>query len=290
MTNAYKKSIKSAISDEPVNTYLVRPLAWIFVRLIYRTPITPNQVTVLAILIGLGAAVLYRLSPNGSTALAGLCLFLKDVVDSADGQLARVKELSSRAGRFLDSIGDFVVNLAVFAAITMALYDSNSDVTVLFLGALAFAGTTLRISYHVFYHTSFLHLQNTYSTNRLTEEIREEDLSLDRLTMRLQQVFQMVYGWQDRWMAQLDGWCRRGNAPSAMQSERWYGDLVGLRMTGIMGLGTELFLLTVLSLIGRLDLYLWINVTGLNGLWFFSVVYRRWVLAPSAGLGGRAAK
>jgi phosphatidylglycerophosphate synthase len=276
----YAKSLKSGASDEPVNTYLIRPVAGMLVRVIYGTPVTPNQVTVAAILIGFAAAVLFRDSGPGPAVAAALCLTLKDIVDSADGQLARARGTSSRAGRFLDSIGDLAVNLAVFAAIAASLADRSGDPRYFALGALAFFGTTLRISYHVFYHTSYLHLRSLYGVNRLTEEVRPEDREESRAALRLQRVFQLLYGWQDRWMAGIDRWSRGGRTVDGDSARRWYADRTGLLFTGVLGLGTELFLLTVFSLAGALEGYLWFNVAGLNCLWCGSVAYRRWVLAP----------
>lgn len=278
MPYEYAQSVKSEASDEPINTYLIRPVAGILVRALYGTPVTPNQVTVAAILIGLGSAVLYRYAGPGPAVAAGLCLTLKDIVDSADGQLARARGTSSRAGRFLDSIGDLIVNLSVFSAIGASLFELTGDVQWIVLSALGFAGTTLRISYHVFYHTSYLHLQSLYGVNRLSEEVRPEDREQSTVTLRLQWMFQALYGWQDRWMAAIDRWSLRGKPLDAASAHRWYGDRTGLRFTGVMGLGTELFLLTLFSLAGWTRWYLWVNVVGLNILWWGSIAYRRWVL------------
>jgi phosphatidylglycerophosphate synthase len=289
MPYEYAKSLKSDASDEPVNTILIRPVAGVLVRWIYGTPITPNQVTVAAILIGFAAAVLFRYSGPGPAVAAGLCLTLKDIVDSADGQLARARGTSSRAGRFLDSIGDLAVNLAVFGAIAASLVESSGEPRYFILGAAGFLGTTLRISYHVFYHTSYLHLRSLYAVNRLTEEVRPEDRDGSAATLRLQKVFQMLYGWQDRWMARIDRWSLGGRTVDGDTARQWYADRTGLLFTGVLGLGSELFLLTLFSLAGALEPYLWFNVVGLNGLWCGSVGYRRWVLAPRLGTSGGAA-
>jgi phosphatidylglycerophosphate synthase len=278
-TYSYAQSVKSDVSDELINTYLLRPLAGLLVRALYPTSITPNQVTVAGIVWGLGSAVLYAVGTPVSILLAGLCLAAKDLFDSADGQLARAKQMYSRAGRFLDSIGDFLINLLVFGAISYTLYTNTGDPIIILLGISAFFGITLRVSYHVFYHASFLHLRGSYMQNRTREEMREEDYRVDRRTFRLHQVFLVLYGWQDRLMEMIDRWCR-GNLPNTQRvDERWYGDRVGLRVSGVLGLGTELFLLTVCSLVNRLDAYLYLNLIGMNGIWLASIVYRRSLLA-----------
>jgi hypothetical protein len=56
---------------------------------------------------------------------------------------------------------------------------------------------------------------------------------------------------------------------------------VALRLSGLIGIGTELFLLMVCSLFNELHLYLVLNVLVMNGILFFSILYRRFVLFPS---------
>lgn len=277
---SYRKSLKSDLSDEPINNYFLRPLAGLLVKALYMTPVTPNQVTVAATLVGVVSAILYSLNSPFTTLLAGLALTLKDILDSADGQLARAKELYSRAGRFFDSIGDFVVNMLVFAALTSALAASEPLRLTLVLGILGFLGISLRVSYHVFYHTAFLHTRNQYQQNRLTEEIKNKDRAGDRFVLRLQSIYLTLYGWQDGLMMKLDRWCRTEIPESQGEDERWYGDKLGLRFTGLLGMGTELFVLTMCSLANQLMLYLYLNVFLMNSIWLGSIAYRRFHLAP----------
>ena len=277
MPYEYKKSLKSSLSDELINTYLLRPAAGVIVWVLYRTPVTPNQVTIASTIAGLVAAGLYLRDQALATAIAGLCVTLKDVLDSADGQLARAKQQYSRIGRFLDSIGDFVVDLAVFTSIGWVLFSSTGDWSKLLLALLGLAGITLRVSYHVFYQTSFLHLEESYQVNRVTEDVTQEDLAGDPLALRLQQVFQFIYGWQDRLMLRIDGWCRAGRTDRDFLM-RWYSDPTGLRLSGLVGIGTELFLLMVCSVLNELSLYLLLNIFLMSGIVLVSVSYRRWYL------------
>lgn len=280
---SYTQSIKSDVSDELVNTYLLRPLAGVLVRSLYRTPVTPNQVTLAAIIFGLLSAGCYSRGTPFLTAVAGLLLTLKDLLDSADGQLARAKQAFSRAGRFLDSIGDLLVNFLVFTAITIALITQTGRAWIVLPGVLGFVGITLRVSYHVFYHTSYLHLRNSYAINRIVEDLREEDYAVDRLTLRLHYIFQFLYGWQDRLMQRLDRWCKGKRVFTEAQEQQWYGDLPALRLSGLLGLGTELCVLMICSIVNRLELYLYLNILVMNVVWGVSLFYRRYLLAPRIG-------
>ena len=275
----FKQSLKSQsyYSDEIINIYLLRPLAAMIVWLLYPTRVTPNHVTGLVIIFGLSAAVVYTINTPSAIAVGGILVCVKDIFDDADGQLARAKELYSRRGRFLDSIGDFVVDAAVFSSVTYVVFQSYPTVVTIILGAASLLGITLRVSYHVFYQASFLHLEERYKLNRIIEEVTEEDRKGDPIALRLQIVFNWIYGWQDKFMYRLDRWCR-GSTITEKQFRAWYSDKTGLRISGLLGFGTEFALLTVCSLFNQLHLYLVLNVLMMNGIWSIGIIYRRFVL------------
>ena len=283
----YRNSIKSEKSDELINTYLLRPIAGLIVWGLYYTPITPNQVTIVSILSGIIAALFYLKGTASAYVVAGLLMTIKDILDSADGQLARAKQQQSRAGRFLDSIGDFVVDAAVFGSIGWTLFRSNDSWNMLFLALLGLIGISLRVSYHVFYQVHFLHIQKQYGNNRVTEEVQQEDLRNGGIELTLQYIFQFIYGWQDRLITRIDAWSARGafrGAPVAEQGEpsigykAWYSDTIALRASGLLGFGTELFLLMGCSVTNQLELYLYLNLFLMNGILIFCIMYRRIVL------------
>jgi phosphatidylglycerophosphate synthase len=278
----FKQSLKSDsfYADELINIFLLRPIAAMIVWLMYPTRITPNQVTVAAILAGLLAAYLYTFNTPSAFVAAGLLVTAKDILDDADGQLARAKEMYSRRGRFLDSIGDFVVDVAIFSAITSVVYQTHPTIGTILLGILSLFGLTLRVSYHVFYQVSFLHLENRYKLNRITEEITESDRKGDSVALRLQQIFLFMYGWQDRFMYRLDQWCRGKNFDEKLLPT-WYSDKFALRLSGLLGFGTEFAVLSLCSVLNELYLYLLLNVFVMNGVWLLSIFYRRVVLSSN---------
>ena len=285
----FRQSLKSDTyyADEIINIYLLRPLAAAVVWMLYPTRVTPNQLTVVAVLVGCAAAGVYLVNTPAAIVAAGCLVTAKDILDDADGQLARAKQQYSRRGRFLDSIGDFVVDLFLFGSITYVVHQSNlanlanlanpAPLTVL-LGLLGFLGITLRVSYHVYYQASFLHLEDRYKLNRIIEEVTEEDKKGDPVALRLQVIFNLLYTWQDKIMYRIDQWCMGGNV-SEEKTRQWYSDRVGLRISGLLGFGTELALLTMCSLFNNLTLYLWLNVLLMNGIWLTGILYRKLILS-----------
>jgi len=278
----FRQSLKSNsyFADELINIYLLRPIAAVFVWLVYPTNITPNQVTLLAIVLGCCSAVMYLVGTTVATIIAGVFIMLKDIFDDADGQLARARAQYSLRGRFLDSIGDFFVDLAVSAAIGIGMYREQQSVAAVIPAFFAFWGITLRVSYHVFYQASFLHLEGSYSFNRIVEEVTDEDKRGDPIALRLQQIFNVLYGWQDRLMLRLDEWSRGRNFDVRLLST-WYGDRFSLRLSGFLGFGTELSLLALCSFFRALELYLWLNIVLMNGIWLLNISYRKVILAKN---------
>jgi phosphatidylglycerophosphate synthase len=276
----FKQSLKSDsyYTDEIVNIYLLRPIAAVLVWFLYPTNITPNQITIVAILFGLVGAMVYTLGVPAAIAIAGTLVLLKDIFDDADGQLARAKQMYSRRGRFLDSIGDFVVDVAVFSAITFAVYREHPTYSTILLGFLSLVGITLRVSYHVFYQVSFFHLEDHYKLNRMAEEITDEDRKGDAVTLCLQQIFVLIYGWQDRLMYRIDKWSK-GKHFDERLSLTWYSDRFALRLSGLIGFGTEFMILAVCSWMNELRTYLILNIFVMNCFWLLSILYRRLYLA-----------
>lgn len=253
----------------------MRPLAGILVRLLYPTRVTPNHVTIASIAAGCIAAFCLSRGTPEYTAGSGIFIFLKDLLDTADGQLARAKGLYTRLGRFLDSITDIVVNLALFAVLGTTLSEQTGSPTIWPLAFFGFFGLSLRVSYHVFYLTSYLHLQESYSTNRTTEAITETDREKGGPTLFLQRLFLLFYGWQDALMVWLDRKCGRTAFATDDEIHQWYSDQIGLRLSGFLGIGTELFLLALFALFNRLEIYLWWNVVIMNGIWAGTILYRK---------------
>ena len=59
----------------------------------------------------------------------GAILFqLSQVLDCVDGQLARLKKMSSEFGRMIDGAGDYIVGIAIFGGITYRLWSRFEEV------------------------------------------------------------------------------------------------------------------------------------------------------------------
>jgi phosphatidylglycerophosphate synthase len=141
----YRRSIKA--EDLRFNRYIARPKAAVLVYLLRGTRITPNQVTLLSLLTSLcGIATLVLCPGRVGLIAAALVLHLAFVLDCVDGQLARIKGLSSPVGAYLDFLVDEIkavllvascaARLAIDGAPTLGALPVSSQVFWLGLGLL----------------------------------------------------------------------------------------------------------------------------------------------------------
>lgn len=110
-----------APGDSYLAALLDRPMSRPLTRRLLRTGLSPSHVTLLGAAIGLlGAAGLATVSYWGR--LGGtLLLIVSLVLDCVDGDMARARLAQHPGGARLDVIGDYLVNLAVFAGLAVGL-------------------------------------------------------------------------------------------------------------------------------------------------------------------------
>jgi phosphatidylglycerophosphate synthase len=128
-------------ADGWVDRHLNRKLSAWFSRGFLRTPLTPNHVSLVALVIGILAALSFTHGSWASGVVGALLLQLSAVIDCCDGEVARLKFLESTSGYYLDIACDNIVHVAVFAGIAWATYQDLGRTYVLLLGGLAGFGT-----------------------------------------------------------------------------------------------------------------------------------------------------
>lgn len=121
--------------------HVERPISLQISRVLAPTAITPNQMSVISILVGVFAGPFF-LSSRPSLQTAGALLFLAhSILDGCDGELARLKFQQSRFGGVLDFWGDNLVHVVIFACMAVGWSCAAGALWPLFLGAGAVVGT-----------------------------------------------------------------------------------------------------------------------------------------------------
>ncbi len=108
--------------QDPLNHYLYHPLAWQLARLLARTPLTPNMVSVIGALFVVLAAVFYAQPGWPLTAAIGMALHMSwHVIDGADGDLARSTGRASPIGELIDGVCDYTSHIVLYLVLGWVL-------------------------------------------------------------------------------------------------------------------------------------------------------------------------
>ncbi|MDF2694743.1 MAG: hypothetical protein K0S65_3126 [Labilithrix sp.] len=113
--------------DLVFNVYLMRPIAAGVVAVFAKTPITPNQVTLLNLFIFVVAMALFVALPDYRGGLiAVLVLELSYCFDCVDGMLARHKKIASKEGHLFDFFTDEIKAVLLAAALPIRFWRSGA--------------------------------------------------------------------------------------------------------------------------------------------------------------------
>jgi hypothetical protein len=266
----YKKSLKLAEVEELVDLYFYRPVAYLVVRAVYRTSITPNQITLFSIVIGLAAAACFGAGP--ATAAAGAALYAASVVlDCADGQLARLKKNGTRMGRVLDGVVDYIVGISAYFGIAVGLKPPEWPASRWWLLLVAAAASNIFHSIAIdYYRTRYLNvIQDTvHGEDEDSRSFAEERAALRAAGRRpLKRWAIGVY------LRYLD-LQRKTAAPPRPNGLDWKSrreefrsaNAAILRLWTLLGSSTRISLLIAAVLLGRFTYYFWAMIIALNFL------------------------
>lgn len=121
--NQFSSSLKSQDTEEWLDIHFTRPLGLLWANFFNRFDVHPNVVTILSILLGIAAGVMFYF-PNLTYNLIGILLLVwANIYDSTDGQMARLTGKKTRWGRILDGFAGDLWFFTIYAAICLRLQD-----------------------------------------------------------------------------------------------------------------------------------------------------------------------
>jgi phosphatidylglycerophosphate synthase len=281
---SYEKTLKTKPDDSFLNlqSYL-HITAGAITKALYYTPATPHYVILFSLILGIAASILLIQDNIYVIILGAVFLFYKNVLDKVDGSLARARDMASRRGRFYDSISDFIVSLSLFIAISIKMYKIYNDNLVFVICFLGLIFSMLQTSFFIYYEVAFIKQSGKETINRLLENVTKEDRkSQDKLTLFLQKVFLIIYGWQDLLVYKLDKFLLSKLKTKLNIIDNhvfdlnalWYKNKRFLTMASVLSIGSHMILIAVFAVFRRLDYYLFVNLILCNLSLGLSFVYQ----------------
>lgn len=124
-------------TDSPFSTHVSRKLSRLVTGVLVRLPLTPNQITLFSFSISLVACLFYFYGGYGYSVLGAVTLYVAILFDLADGEVARLKFMSSKYGALLDSICDSIIHSGVLFCIALAIHRNGHIPNIIAIGAAA---------------------------------------------------------------------------------------------------------------------------------------------------------
>lgn len=114
-------TFKSQDTEEWLDVHFTRPLGLLWANFFNRFNVHPNVVTVLSIILGAAAGVMFYYPDLVHTCVGILLLVWANIYDSTDGQMARMTGKKTRWGRILDGFAGDVWFFTIYFFICLRL-------------------------------------------------------------------------------------------------------------------------------------------------------------------------
>jgi phosphatidylglycerophosphate synthase len=282
----FQALLKSRDVEDPINLWVHRPLAYGLVALIYRTPITPNQVTLLSVLVGLWAAACFLVGTPAAMVWGGALLWASAILDGADGILARAKNAFSELGRALDGTADSIVGIATVLAGAVHIAVTGASTELLIAIPLALVSAVLHIYLYDYYRESFSTMTDAaWSGVPVTRAETRERLARYRAeragfaVLLASKLYVDLVAAQTAIVARIDSEGAREHLRFPVSPETaaiYVRHNRGLmQLWAAISLAPHSYSMAICAMLDRLDVYVWLRLLLGNALFLLALVLQR---------------
>lgn len=278
LASEFKRSLKTVDSEEILDLIIFRPISFVLVKLIYPTNITPNQISIVALMFGILTGVLYGFATPEFFILASASFFICNTLDCMDGQLARLKKNGTKIGRVIDGFIDYITSISVFIGIGIAMTIITGE--AFYSWALTIgAGISKALQNMFFDHYRNMYLEYVYhKSSSLDEEIEEYSQEKERLNSinghHIEKLLISLYLAYSNFQKNSTNHIQLDVTPEEYKSK----NKLLIRLWSWIGSTTHMVVLIIFSLMNRIDLYLIVSLTLGNLIFLILLVWQKRVI------------
>lgn len=281
-----KQTLKSADTEEWLDIVFYRRIGYALALLCRRLHITPNAVTIVSIIIGASAGVLYYFDDMLLNAAGILLLVMANTLDSTDGQLARMTGQYSRLGRILDGVSGDIWFIIIYFAIAYRLHDFDGWTWLVYpLGVAAGYSHIMQAAIADSYRGLHLFFLNGREKSEM-ESVETLKKDYDKLTWRKNWFKKLVMAFYINYtrsqqqfspaMRKLRSDIERcypgSNPPDTLRAEYRKASLPLLKYTNILTFNTRAIVLFITLLINEVWVYYVFELTVMNLLLVYMIL------------------
>ncbi len=280
----YKSSLKAIEVEEIFDLIIYRPLAFLFVKATYSMNITPDMVSLVALSIGSTAGIMFGFGGYTFLVIGAILYFMSNVLDCADGQIARLKKNGTKVGRIVDGFVDYIVSIFVFVGIGIGLtkqfnwhevnlwgntYLQWDPIVYIWVASILGAiSSAVQAFYFDFYRNKFLEVVYGRAQN-IIEEIKEYEDESQRLKENGSHGFQRflisIYLKYSALQLKIQKDSEENHNEQKPNPKVYYAkNRLLLRLWSYVGSTTHITLCVITALLGNMEVFLIICILPLN--------------------------
>ena len=265
--------------EEKLDQVLFRPLSHPVAVAAARVGLSPNGVSILGMLFGTAGGYFFQFR-EARLVVWGVALFVvRNILDYADGQLARLTGKGSKYGYFYDGVCDYVAYSSVYAFGIVGIWPEYGLAGAVVAGIAVWSGA-LHGTYLDFFKREyrFWALGSDKDSLPTADELRAgraDAQGVDRLLLSLA----ISYYAQQRKLtrprrALHESWMPHRGDPAFRERysrlNRW-----PLKALFLIGPNWQAYLFFAFGLLGRMDLFFLTQLVALNVIWAVAMVWQR---------------
>lgn len=272
LIDEFKRSLKMPEAEEIFDLIFYRPLAFLFVKAIYKTPITPNQVTLLSMISALVGAWYFSVGSATSLMLGAMWYAVANILDCSDGQLARLQMSGTLLGRVVDGFADYVASVGIFIGLGWALEATGPAQWLLVIAGGV--SSALHAFFFDQYQGEFMSTVRS-EENFVGREVERFETEVRRLQSEHRGFVNVVV-----LKIYLKYLYLQRSSNSGLKNKRFdaksyrNANLRMIRFWSFLGPTTNRSMLIVCALFGRIDVFLWI-VSSVGNLWLLACLRKQ---------------
>ena len=160
---------------------LIRHLSCLLTPILLKTFLTPNHITFLSLLSGLLCAGFFSFGIYSLDVAGAFFLVISYTLDNCDGEVARIKNMSSEFGAKFDDAVDWIVDASFFIALGYGVSQVNEQIFWLWLGIITAFGAFIDYVIDLRYYVKNKEKIDATTTEEQTARFKQPQNKLDWL-------------------------------------------------------------------------------------------------------------
>lgn len=148
---------KSKDTEELLDRIIIRPIGYVLALISARLGLTPNMVTFLSIISGLIASHLFFYTSVTINLYGIFFLILSDLLDSSDGQLARLTGKTSKIGRIFDGVAGNIIAISIYIHLCLRMLNMGYNNYIILLIIFSALFHSIQASVADYYRNIYLY-------------------------------------------------------------------------------------------------------------------------------------